>query len=318
MNIADIFPKVKKRAGDVGIEIEVEGIGEMPRPLTDALIEHWDAKSDGTLRGGFGVEFVSRQPFYLNNTFDRKVSNLVDHIRQTKIQENSPNTSVHVHHNMSHKTLMEVLNGITAWWLLENLLVHHCGTDREANMFCLRLVDAEALVPKLITALESSNFPGQFNDSYRYAAINLKALSEYGSLEVRTMRGAVVSGTIIEWAREVNLMFDKAARFRNPEEIFAYLIKASKEEFVQHFFTTTFANKLMNQYGWRDRLDQSAVLVCNFAYGLEWPIWEKKFEERMKKVKPEKKKGMLDAVLAGSWAVANEVDNTYIVDDDFP
>lgn len=307
--ITDIFPKVKQRAGDVGIEVEVEG-KEALTPLTAALTEHWIEDADGTLRGGFGREYKSRQPFYLNNAFEKKIASLVDHIRQTKINEDSANTSVHVHHNVSNRTIMEVLNATTAWWLLENLLVHHCGPDREANMFCLRLCDAEAIVPRLLASLEAgtiaTDLSDRSGDSYRYAGVNLKAVAEFGSLEIRTMRGTVATGVISEWAREINGMINKACAFRTPEDVFNYLIRVSKMDFVNYFFSPDFANRLTNQYGWQDKLDQSAVLVCNFAYGLEWPQWEKRFAEKIKKTKPEKKKvNVYDQILGaaglGGW-----------------
>ncbi len=292
--VLDIFPKVKARAGDAGIEIEVEGKKSLPPDLTSTLIENWEAKPDGTLRGGFGVEYVARQPFYLNNAFEKKVSALIDHIRRVDVNEDSVNTSVHVHLNKSHSTMMGVLNCATAWWLLENILVNYCGPDREANMFCLRLADAEAIVPRLIKTLEQFSFERDLNDSYRYAALNIKALKDHGSLEVRSMRGVLASGVICQWVREVHTMFSRAEQFRNPEDIFNFLLKNTKQTFIRHFFSSDFANTLMTIPDWQNKLDHSAVLVCNFAYGLEWPQWEKQLAEWVQSRKP---KGKLKSML---------------------
>lgn len=275
IKVLDLFPKIKSRAGDVGIEIEVEGKKSLPPPLTEALTEWWEAKPDGTLRGGYGVEYVARNPFYLNTAFEKRVSAMIEHIRKVEVNEDSINTSVHGHFNMTNATVMGVLNCATAWWLLENILVHYCGPDREANMFCLRLADAEAIVPRLTKTLENFSFQRDLNDAYRYAALNLKALAEHGTIEVRSMRGVLASSIICEWMREIHGMFDKATKFRSPEDIFNYLIKHSKQDFVNHFFSPTFANKLMAQHGWQNMMDNSAVLVCNLAYALDWPQWEK-------------------------------------------
>lgn len=297
--VKDIFPKAKPKAGDVGIEIEVEGDKEAVKPLTSALTEHWMSKDDGTLRGGFGIEMVSREALYLNTAFDRRIKNIVEHIRQTKIVEDSLNTSVHVHHNMTHKSMMGVLNAATAWWLLENLLVNYCGPDREANMFCLRLTDAEALVPRLTSALERYKLHIDLNDTYRYAALNLKALAEFGSLEVRSMRGNVAAEPIIEWATQTNYLFSRAMEFKNPADVFNFFLKASKQKFVEHFFSSGFALKLLALPDWQQKIDDSAVLVCNFAYALDWPTWEERYKEYLAKNPPKQKRSLTNVA---SWA----------------
>lgn len=281
--VSEVFPRAKPKAGDVGIEIEVEGIKENVPALTPALTELWATKPDLTLRGGFGMEFVSREALYLNNAFDKRIGAICDHIHMVPIVEDSPNTSIHIHHNRTHKTLMGCLNGAAAWWLLENLLVSYCGPEREGNMFCLRLCDAEAIIPRLTTSCERFRLFYDLNDTYRYAALNLKALNEFGSIEIRSMRGVVATAPICEWARETFKIFNRADEFKSPEDVFDFFIGSTKAQFVRHFVSAEFADKLMNRPNWQGMMDDSAVLVCNFAYALDWGPWEKRYIEHVKK-----------------------------------
>jgi len=200
--------------GEIGIEIEAEGVGlariRVPRG--------WRLEGDGSLRDN-GVEYVLRQPVRRERVFP-KCKDLLRAIEQEGAEvEYTGRAGVHVHVNVQELTMTQTYNFICAYMIFEDILLDFCGDDRVGNLFCLRVRDAEALVDKLREALQEDNFM-LFNDNeYRYAGINITALGKYGSLEFRAMRSTVDPDVIDQWVKILCALKDWAIRFDNPVQI---------------------------------------------------------------------------------------------------
>ena len=210
--ILDVFTLAKTK-GEIGIEIEVEG-----RNLPSE-IPGWRREHDGSLRGEETAEYVLRNPIER-----RSVSMMLNRITEAYADnrsriDDSYRTSTHVHLNVQELTVTQVYNIITLYFIFEEYLVRHCGEHREGNLFCLRLQDAEAMLPILRIAAANGDMNVLRSDNLRYAAINVAAIPKYGSLEFRSMRGTSNMEAIKTWVDLLLHIKDAALRFDNPVEI---------------------------------------------------------------------------------------------------
>ena len=90
-----------------------------------------------------------------------------------------------MHVNAQRMTMRQVGNLAAIYYVLETAFVRYCGGSREGNHHCLRREDAEFSYETLVSALESRRYRSLGTDNIRYASMNLRALSRYGSVEFR-------------------------------------------------------------------------------------------------------------------------------------
>ncbi len=202
---------------DVGIEIEVEfedtddnfTIYDTPCP--------WRSVIDGSLRGG--SEFVTDGSV--------KVDDVKDYVDELSnfIEDRDPifthRCSVHVHVNVLDMTLMEALSFATLYWCVQPILVDYVSSARKGNLFCLRLIDTPRTPLNVASMINTSAlFDALMNweETNRYADLNLAALPKLGTLEFRCMEGNLSGDRISEWCRILCYLRDQA-RGRRPRDI---------------------------------------------------------------------------------------------------
>jgi hypothetical protein len=185
MKIYEAFPGIPlvKKENQIGVEIEMEGEG-----IHNLEPNYWSVGHDGSLRGQEAIEYTLKSPSTVP-TIDKKLSHLYNKFDNNSRIFPSDRCGVHIHINCQHLELSQVFNFITLYLIFEDLIVAWCGEDREGNLFCLRAQDAEWLLYCLI----SDKMKGYFHTSvernrFKYASINVAALSYYGSLEFRALR----------------------------------------------------------------------------------------------------------------------------------
>ena len=270
--------------GQIGIEIEVE----FPQPQEwDLNTKVWGFNTEHSIRNN-GYEIISKKPLELE-ALEHLVASVCENINGRSPIADCPRTSVHIHVNQANNQVLHVLNSMVVYWLLETPLTRYCGEEREGHHFCLRLKDAEALIPVLCDSISSSN-PLRFTDRVRYAGLNLDALNKFGSLEFRTMRGTTDAQLIISWAKAMHHLCDVAKTFESPAHVFDYFLDHSKEEFIRKFLTPELAGVVLSIPGHSGMMDESASIVCALAYHEDWMEWserqkDKKVEEIIKKPK---------------------------------
>jgi hypothetical protein len=220
----------RKESGLIGLEIEVEG-KRLPAPE-----KWWKTEQDGSLKAGQSIEYVLAKPAkdeeelwqaleYLDSIY--KVSNTV--------VDDSVRAGVHVHINCQELTTQQLYTFIVLFLVFESVLVKWCGETREGNLFCLRASDAEWLLEQLIEALVNKSFYGTFrSDNLRYAAINVKALTDYGSLEFRSMRSTRDLKTIHTWASLLAALKRASLEFKSPTEVILRFSDQSPLRFIQN------------------------------------------------------------------------------------
>lgn len=177
----------------VGVEIEVEGDG-----LVDNL-RGFRCERDGSLRGE-NVEYVFERPV----DWSDEGFNLVKTLRlklkqaQSKVYDTGY-AGIHVHVNVCDMTPVQLWRYAIAYYIVEPILLEFCGEDRRSNLFCLSLQEAIVPVRRLRNAIERIAFEELYTDDLRYAALNFKALAEYGSFEFRAMRSVVDETVLNQW-----------------------------------------------------------------------------------------------------------------------
>lgn len=190
----------------MGIELELENIRDWSR---------WEfgiftRKEDGSLRNN-GSEFVSYptsaetlkhwvEQFYKRN----KVS--ADNI--------SERCSVHIHLNCQDLTFEQVTSLCMVYQVFERLLFAFVGGDRDKSIFCVPWHQTN------ITSREVFKKPVRatnFKQWYKYTALNLLPIFQYGTVEFRHMAGQPTVDPILSWIDIIRNMRNFIVE--NPPEI---------------------------------------------------------------------------------------------------
>lgn len=264
------FFNIIRQAGDVGVEIEVEG-----RNLYKDMLQDWRVEHDGSLRGQDNAEYVLRKPLPpkelreaikdLKKTFD-KAGSKVDLSRRT---------STHVHINCTNLKMIELMNYVTLLLIFEEFLVDWCGGDRNGNLFCLQSKDAEGLIEVLRIFVQEPN-KQHFQDNIRYSAINLAALNKYGSLEMRSLRGTIDEDEIMLWVDTLLHLRERAAMYSNPIEI----VQSTSLDGIEKFVKDNLGTKAKVFYKGRNKarkLMEAIRRVQDVAFAGDWnrEVWQK-------------------------------------------
>jgi len=265
----------KAEAGDIGLEIEVEG-HNLPR-----MGKWWRNEQDGSLKGQENAEYVLAKPGSL-----AEVREALNHLDKTyndcgTIVDDTVRAGVHVHINCQKLTMTQLYNFITVYLMLENILVKWCGEFREGNLFCLRACDAEWMLMVLRVAAtdDRRQFRLRFHkDELRYASMNLKALGDYGSLEFRAMRGTRDLDLIYKWAETLYNLREFACGFEKPSDIIESMSMLGPERFLRDALGGNADMFMCPDY--IDLLWRGMRNAQDVAYCVDW----QKFEPKMKKI----------------------------------
>ena len=243
----------------IGIEIEMEGL----RNTGDLRIpDSWHVTVDGSLRGAGAVEFVTNGPIQYKNTKQE-----LDKLRESLIKHISPKgnisgrTGVHVHLNVQDYDNNKLFTLIGMYLILEDLLVEWCGEDRICNIFCLRLQDADAILPNLIEAKIYDDLR-HIGEGYKYAALNIGALFRYGTLEFRALPTPENFDRIEEWINIIYTLKEKAKNYGDIREIVEYISMVGGAEFVKEV--------LGRGFGSAARLDKKIMESCRLVQDLAY------------------------------------------------
>jgi hypothetical protein len=200
--------------GDVGIEVEAEGMG---LELVDSNL--WRTEDDGSLRGMYPserAEFVLREPVDIRMVPD--ALNVLKELQHYARFNFSFRCSVHVHINVGDLTYDEFLAYLYLCLLLEEPLMNLCGEARKANRFCLRIADAEGYLLYInhIFARGPSTLQEIREEHVRYSAINIGSVKKYGSLEFRGMHGTLDVELLTAWTQTLYRLREVARKMGSP------------------------------------------------------------------------------------------------------
>jgi hypothetical protein len=270
-NVGKYFDRVGT-IGDFGVEVEVEFLND---EMQYSPQDRWGVEVDGSLRGA-SREYVLRHPQNLPEAID-SVTHLYDAMddRGHRIRD-SVRAGVHIHLNCQQMDMRQLMSIITTFLLFETPLVATCGDGRSGNMFCLRSYDAEFWLFRVIDFFKTGQCGYINTDDIRYSALNLKALSSYGSVEFRTLRTPVTAQPLIDWITAISRLKDYALSFRDPRDlIFACSQTSYRELFIAAFGQDMCDKVPIPEEDWdylrRDALDRAQIL----AFSVNETTWKK-------------------------------------------
>ena len=222
MKVREIFGNPRAE-GLFGLEIEVEG----ERLDTIETPDGWVRTDDGSLRGDYPnqrSEFVFNGPASFEKSLGRLNELIAAAEKSRAVLNFSYRTSVHCHVNMQELTEKEVMNYIYLYYIMEDLIFELCGDYRKGNRFCLRLSDSEGCYDVILNLFQNGlrHGVGAGEDALRYAALNVAALTKYGSIEFRGMEGNMDKDRLAALMQVLHDLRKLACRFKDPSAVYAF------------------------------------------------------------------------------------------------
>jgi len=260
--------------GEVGLEIEVEG---KKLPHEDQTPAPWVYHHDGSLRGQENAEYVLAKPVPFDKVGDSLVMLWKAFKTKHSVFDDSNRTSVHVHLNVQEWHLNRLTAFLACYFALEEILTEWCGEYRVGNLFCLRAIDAPAIVSWTKRFIRSD---GQvpLPETLHYAGLNTNALKKFGSLEIRTLRGTSDQTVIKQWVDILKRLYDISADFEDPRDI-CTMVSSGGGPLV--FFDTILgdmagvvrAGVSMTDNDIRDSIYTGIRLAQDICYCRDWSIY---------------------------------------------
>ncbi len=302
-----------KTSSTIGIEIELED-PQFPS-ITPRDLNFWIVKRDGSLRGT-GGEFILKPP----KPIEKAIKSLG--ILKTWCENNylslnfSRRTSVHIHYNMTDRTIQDIYKVLIVYYLLEEILVKWSSNSyREDSNFCLKLSHADNTLVKLLSINSHQQFKSLTNSNTRYSALNLASLNYFGSLEFRSMEGNMDVPRISTWIRQIDKLISLACEFETKESIIDFFDRTSPIDFIEYFLIPSI-------FSWAQKLDNvEDLLYQNHSYCFLLAYHSTKFTAP-KEIK-EKKNIAISANIVGIEQLRTEMviserelDDIDVIDDD--
>lgn len=224
--------------GDVGLELEMEGLINITNP---EKLKWWQQHEEGSLKDG-GTELVLTRPVSLEE-LPQAIDEARAALSKSKIKQ-SLRTSTHVHVNMLSRTVRQLYSVILAWWIIEDSIIQTQGPNRVGNLFCLSLSNAEAILFNILADLDGRrHLNTTSSNSNRYAALNLSAIGKFGSVEFRFLKGTTDWDEITMWTESLHQFVNEACRM-SWDEVVA-LADAPPVTILKRFFPTRFIKMVL-------------------------------------------------------------------------
>lgn len=212
--VAEVFGLVSPK-GDVGIEIETEGMDLRSGRITQAFT----GKEDGSLRQG--MEYISK-PLLLKdvelrvNNLHAQIAALGGHLNPTY------RSSTHIHVNYCDRTLWDVAGTMVLWSLVEPTVMRLMPPGRDGSLFCVASYDAGEL-PEWMDQFCSDiaeNFPNGFRPRGKYSSLNVTRLGHghdaaLGTMEYRVFPSCMDGAQITQWCSWLLNIREMATSSRN-------------------------------------------------------------------------------------------------------
>lgn len=277
----------KKVNGMIGLELEVESNTKLPIIDTGT----WKTVRDPSLRSAFPFEYTTRSPIPFIGTH-RSINNLLSRLNDKEVSDpiaNSPTTSWHVHLNALEFTITELMTRLFLYWMIEPLVIKHCGTRREQNTFALQLKDSMYTLTRFDTKFYTDFISnprdvvrgGHYSQENRYASQNMSALSKFGSVEYRAMKGTLNEEEIKMWTDLLTRIWE-CNTFNNPSEALCYFYDKGSTGIVEYLGVPAYTKYWTKGIEEECEENALALLQVDDAKLLAWELWERKIEDAHK------------------------------------
>ena len=259
---------LKQSAGDVGIEIECEGNNLQP-----VAAGGWRTEADNSLRGDYphnSCEWVFSKPLSITDSL-AALQWLSDTQKKGGAEfKFSFRTSVHVHVNVQRLTTNQIMNMLYTYFICERVMMNYCAPHRRGNRFCLRLEDAEGMLPFITRMAREPEYRWQLlnpHDKIRYSALNLEAMWKYGSLEFRGLEGNMDVKRIHNWASAFVNMREFAKQFNNIQDVHDLFVRSRPEDFFRAAVGGVYKSFVYD--GYENDLRRGFSLTIDIPYAYE-------------------------------------------------
>ncbi len=268
-DVPDIESKETVSNGKVGIELEMEGVPG--RIWRETRCVGWNFVEDGSLRGG-GVEAVLKKPMggeKLVKALDNFTKWNKAHATTAEVNDR---TGMHVHVDIRDLTPRQLKTFLLTSIIFEDVFIEATG-GRSDNIFCCRFAtsDAQLRFVSKIGQLNNDNCERMMQGVEKYATVNLRSISEKGSVEFRYHRGTLDKDEILSWVNTLLSMKEYAKRNEIvPEEMPTLYSSCGGKEFLARVLSDTTGELAGKYYDVPDaeeklrggmRLAQDAVLI---------------------------------------------------------
>jgi hypothetical protein len=182
----------------VGLECEIESIVDHSKIPQNCFT----VVNDGSLRNN-GYEYVS-----IPMTIDTATTSFrALHSTLVKGPDAFTNrTSIHVHANCLNLDMTEVRQIILLYALFEEAFFMMVSPARRNNIHCVALTETPLTS---YYKLDLSSLIGRWS---KYTALNIKPLTQYGTIEFRHMHGTSDLVLVTEWLNLINNLFNVGKR----------------------------------------------------------------------------------------------------------
>lgn len=222
--LGTLLNKTCKKGCMFGGELEVESNTKLPIIDTGT----WKTERDPSLRSSLPYEYTTRSPIPFVGV-ERAVSSLLTTLNDKEQSEpikDSATTSWHIHLNALELTATEMMTRVFLYWLLEPIIIKHCGIKREQNTFALQLKDSYHTLRRFDTSFYTSMITepkyisrsSWFSQEQRYSSQNLCALVKFGSIEYRAMSGTLDKDEIMQWINTLTSIWTQPY-YTNPSDL---------------------------------------------------------------------------------------------------
>lgn len=265
-------PPVK---GDIGIEIEVEG-SKLPKE-PDELNPWWAYHKDGSLRGEDNAEYVLKKPILFNQVPEALDSLWKLFGKYKSRLDESNRTSVHIHLNCQEFYLNRLTSFLAIYTCFEEVLTEWCGDHRVGNLFCLRAKDAPGAVYRIKKFIQSDG-RNELNDGLHYSGLNTHALTKFGSVEIRALRGCSDPDTIRQWVGILQRIYDASGTYQDPRTICDLFSQGGPTNFFEtilgEWSSTVRKGVSMSEPQIRDSMYEGIRLAQDLCYCRDWDLFK--------------------------------------------
>lgn len=217
----------------IGIEIEAENIPIKNEELYKRL-NHWLVVTDGSLRN-YGTEFVSNKLRGMD--IQNALNELTALFNELKITPDySDRTSVHIHVDSRFMTQDHLRVLVLHYLMCEPFFFKYIGKNREDNSYCVPYYKNNRGIRNL-SLLFTPKFSYKDVESVaygglKYEAMNLKSISEKGSIEFRLHYGTHNVREIYNWVKVLLTLF-RLSKETSEDDFYGWLYRRDYKGYLQ-------------------------------------------------------------------------------------
>lgn len=182
--------------GNIGIELELEGREDWPS------VAGWRKEADGSLRDG--IEYVFDGPKGGAIAL-RNIKNMASMLKEYTV-DNSFRCSTHIHLDVRDMDFEQLKRLVIAYSMMEGVMFQHCAVERRYSNFCTPFF-LNTWLPRLFASYlvdeRDTHRLHNLGSWPKYSALNLKPVTQYGSVEFRGSHALTTEAELLGLAQRM-------------------------------------------------------------------------------------------------------------------